>query len=191
MKTSFAKTFQDISKDLSPKDGIFEDRITTCRINDETGSQIDPTKIFVIESELSEYSSEKMSLLMANKQLRSKYEKTLTDINNSNAEVRKKLQKLSGMRTGVEEEICKAFGFSDILECYTTILPQVTNDEQPLIKEGKYKSYYNPKIEAFLNDEKSKEQIDEYVKKYNELIESSGFFKKGIFNHTNAADVAK
>ena len=191
MKTSFAKTFRDISKDLSPKDEIFEDRTTTCRITDETGSQIDPNKIFVIESELSEYSSEKMSLLMANKQLRSKYEKTLTDINTSNAEVRKKLQKLSGMRTGVEEEICEAFGFSDILECYTTILPQVINDEQPLIKEGKYKSYYNPKIEAFLNDEKSKEQIDEYVKKYNELIESSGFFKKGIFNHTNAADVAK
>ena len=191
MKTSFANTFQDFSKGLSPKDGIFEDRITTCRITDETGSQIDPNKIFVIESELSEYSSEKMSLLMANKQLRSKYEKTLTDINTSNAEVRKKLQKLSGMRTGVEEEICEAFGFSDILECYTTILPQVTNDEQPLIKEGKYKSYYNTKIVAFLNDEKSKEQIDEYVKKYTELIESSGLFKKGIFNHTNAADVAK
>lgn len=191
MKTSFANTFQDISKGLSPKDGIFEDRITTCRITDETGSQIDPNKIFVIESELSEYSSEKMSLLMANKQLRSKYEKTLTDINNSNTEVRKKLQKLSGMRTGVEEEICEAFGFSDILECYTTILPQVTNDEQPLLKEGKYKRYYNPKIVAFLNDEKSKEQIDEYVKKYTELIESSGFFKKGIFTHTNAADVSK
>jgi hypothetical protein len=95
------------------------------------------------------------------------------------------------MKTGVEEEICEAFGFSDILECYTTILPQVTNDEQPLIKEGKYKSYYNTKIVAFLNDEKSKEQNDEYVKKYNELIESSGFFKKGIFNHTNAANVAK
>jgi hypothetical protein len=75
MKTSFAKTFRDISKDLSPKDEIFEDRTTTCRITDETGSQIDPNKIFVIESELSEYSSEKMSLLMANKQLRSKYEK--------------------------------------------------------------------------------------------------------------------
>jgi hypothetical protein len=44
---------------------------------------------------------------------------------------------------------------------------------------------------AFLNDEKSKEQIDEYVKKYTELIESSGFFKKGIFTHTNAADVSK
>ena len=191
MKTSFANTFQDFSKGLSPKDGIFEDRITTCRITDETGSQIDPNKIFVIESELSEYSSEKMSLLMANKQLRSKYEKTLTDINTINAEVRKKLQKLSGMRTGVEEEICEAFGFSDILECYTTILPHVINDEKPLIKGGKYKIYYNNKIEAFLNDEKSKEQIDEYVNKYNELIESSGFFKKGIFNHTNAADVAK
>lgn len=191
MKTSFAKTFLDISKGLRPKDEIFEDRITTCRITAETGSQIDPNKIFVIESELSEYSSEKMSLLMANKQLRSKYEKTLTDINNSNTEVRKKLQKLSGMRTGVEEEICEAFGFSDILECYTTILPQVTNDEQPLLKEGKYKRYYNPKIVAFLNDEKSKEQIDEYVKKYTELIESSGFFKKGIFTYTNAADVSK
>jgi len=191
MKTSFAKTFLDISKGLSPKDEIFEDRATTCLITDETGSQINPNRIFVIESEKSEYSSEKMSLLMANKQLRSKYEKTLTDINTKNTEVRKKLQNISGMRKGVEEEICEAFGFSDILECYTTILSQVINDDQPLITEGKYKSYYNPKIVEFLNDEKSKEQIDEYVRKYNELIESSGFFKKGIFNHNNAADVAK
>ena len=191
MKTSFAKTFLDISKGLNPKDGIFEDRITTCRITDETGSQIDPNRIFVIESEKTEYSSEKISLLMANKDLRIKYEDTLKEINTSNEEVRKKLQNLSGIRTGVEEEVCEAFGFSDILECYATIFPQVNNDEQPLIKEGKYKKYYNPKIVAFLNDEKSKEQIDEYVKKYNELIESSGFFKKGIFNHTNAIDVVK
>lgn len=191
MKTSFAKTFLDISKGLSPKDGIFEDRITTCRIIDETGSQIDTSRIFVIESEMYEYSSEKMPLLMANKKLRSKYEKTLEDINASNEEVGKKLRKLSGMRAGVEDEICNAFSFSDILECFTNILSQIINNEPPLIKEGKYKSYYNPKIVEFLNNEKSKGQIDEYVKKYNELIESSGFFKKGIFNHTNAADVAK
>ncbi|ODV49430.1 hypothetical protein C7960_0302 [Methanohalophilus euhalobius] len=191
MKTSFAKTFLDTSRGISPKDGIFEERITTCRITDETGSEIDPKTIFVIESERSEYSSEKMPLLLANRQLRSKYEKTRKDITTSNAEVRKKLQKISGMRNGIEEEICETFGFSDILECYTTILPIINNDEQPLIDEGKYKSYYNPKIVAFLNDEKSKEQIDEYIKKYNELIESSGFLKKGIFNHTNATDVAK
>jgi hypothetical protein len=191
MKTSFAKTFLDISKGLSPKDARYEDRITTCQITDETGSQIDPSKIFVIESEKTEYSSEKISLLMANKDLRIKYENTLKEINTSNEEVKKKLQNLSGMRAGVEEEICEAFDLSDILECYATIFPKINNDEQPLIKEGKYKNYYNPKIVAFLNDEKSKEQIDEYVKKYNELIESSGFFKKGIFNHTNASDVVK
>ncbi len=191
MKTSFAKTFLDISRGLNPKDSIFENRITTCSITDENDSPIDPDIIFVIESEKSEYSSARISLLMANKQLRTEYEKTLLNINKSNEEVRKKLQTLSGMRTSVEEEICEAFDFTDILECYTSILPQINNDEQPMIKEGKFKSYYNPKIVDFLKKEKSKEQIEEYVNKYNELIESSGFFKKGIFNNTNAADVAK
>jgi len=191
MKTSFAKTFLDISKELNPKDARYEDRITTCQITDETGSQIDPSKIFVIESEKTEYSSEKTSLLMANKDLRIKYEATLKEINTSNEEVKKKLRNLSGMKTGVEGEICTTFESSNILECYAAIFPQVDNDEKPLIKEGKYKNYYNPKIVEFLNDEKSKEQIDEYVKKYNEFIESSGFFKKGVFNHTNASDVIK
>jgi len=191
MKTSFANTFLDISKGLSPKDARYEDRITTYQITDETDSQIDPNKIFVIESEKTEYSSEKISLLMANKDLRIKYKDTLKEINISKEEVKKKLQNLSGMRAGVEEEICEAFDSSDILECYATIFPKINNGEQPLIKEGKYKNYYNPKIVEFLNDEKSKEQIEEYVKKYNELIESSGFFKKGIFNHTNASDVVK
>jgi len=191
MKTSFAKTFLDISKGLSPKDARYEDRITTCQITDETDSEIDPSKIFVIESEKTEYPSEKISLLMANKDLRIKYEDILKEITTRNEEVKRKLQNLSGMRAGVEEEICEAFDSSDILGCYAMIFPKINNDEQPLIKEGKYKNYYNPKIVEFLNDEKSKEQIDEYVKKYNELIESSGFFKKGIFNHTNASDVIK
>ena len=191
MKTSFANTFLDISKGLSPKDRRFEDRIPTCQITDENGSKIDPNSIFVIESEKSEYSSEKMPSLMANKQLRFRYETTIKDIIASRTEVRNKLQKLSGMRKGIEEEICEAFGISDILECYTALLPQVINDEQTLIKEGKYRDYYNSKIKTFLDDQKSKKQIDEYVKKYNELIESSGLFKKGTFNHNNAANVAK
>jgi len=189
MKTSFAKTFLDISNGDSPKDARYEDRITTCQITDETGSPIDPNRIFVIESEKKEYHSEKMFLLMANKQLRKEYEEIHTEININNEEVRKKLQNLTGMKKDIEEEICETFGSSNILECYAAIFHQVDNDEQPLIKEGKYKNYYNPKIVAFLNDEKSKEQIAEYVKKYNELIESSGFFKKGIFNHTNASNV--
>ena len=36
-----------------------------------------------------------------------------------------------------------------------------------------------------------KAAIEDYIKKYNELLEASTYFKKGIFNYYNAATIAK
>ena len=36
-----------------------------------------------------------------------------------------------------------------------------------------------------------KTKLTEYIYKYNELIDSSTYFKKGVFNHNNAKTIAK
>ncbi len=42
-----------------------------------------------------------------------------------------------------------------------------------------------------MNTENFREKLAEYIEKYNNLIDSSTYFKKGVFNHTNASIVSK
>ena len=44
---------------------------------------------------------------------------------------------------------------------------------------------------VFLKTKDFKEKIEQYIKKYDELIEGSKYFKKGVFNHNNASVIAK
>ncbi len=73
MKTSFAKTFEYISKEEQPKDLVYSDRIAEWDINLDNNS-IKPSQIFVIHSYKKDYESKKISTLMVNKQLRTAYE---------------------------------------------------------------------------------------------------------------------
>lgn len=54
-----------------------------------------------------------------------------------------------------------------------------------------YKKIFNEKGIHDLKASVEISQLNEYMEKYNELLEKSLYFKKGIFNHTNALDVAK
>ncbi|MGA4817603.1 hypothetical protein ACPA9J_35385 [Pseudomonas aeruginosa] len=44
---------------------------------------------------------------------------------------------------------------------------------------------------ALLATDEAKAAIQDYIKKYNELLTASTYFKKGTFNYYNAATVAK
>lgn len=54
-----------------------------------------------------------------------------------------------------------------------------------------YSKIFNSKVADFLSDFDFKNQLTEYITKYNSLLEKSTFFKKGVFNHYNAATIAK
>jgi ABC-type molybdate transport system ATPase subunit len=48
MKTSFAKSFKDLSKENKPQDLVFQDRKTTYIVQDENKQNIPAEEIFVI-----------------------------------------------------------------------------------------------------------------------------------------------
>ncbi|MDN3581468.1 hypothetical protein, partial [Mucilaginibacter flavus] len=54
-----------------------------------------------------------------------------------------------------------------------------------------YQRIFNEKVLAFLDTKDFKSKLAEYIDKYNELIDTSTYFKKGIFNHNNASTIAK
>ena len=54
-----------------------------------------------------------------------------------------------------------------------------------------YDKLFDEKGIAVLAQQESRELIAEYIRKYNELIDSSIYFKRGTFNYFNAGQIAK
>jgi ABC-type cobalamin/Fe3+-siderophores transport system ATPase subunit len=194
MKTSFAKTFDDISMKNKSKDLIFSER-STIRGVSLNGEKIVSSQIFVIHSYNEGYNSKKMSTLLANKELRNENEKIYKKINNNKnilLQGLKKVCKVSSLDE-IEKQISKVFcsnkecNFFEALEA----IKEVNFDKVVNYKGIKYKDIFENKVKDFLNNMNIKDDINEYIEQYDKLLDDSCYFKKGIFNHSQAEDTAK
>lgn len=70
MKSSLSRTFKDLSEDKDSKDRIYKDRITKRVITDENNADFANESIFVIESFVPTYESQRISTLLVNKELK-------------------------------------------------------------------------------------------------------------------------
>lgn len=195
MKTSFAKSFKDLSNGQDSKDNIFPDRITERNICDENGTIIPANNVFVIDPYDREYHSKRISTLLVNNALKKRYEEIHSDIDVKKKELLKGLKKLSGIKKDDEIERELSFAFtSDTRKFYTSIqrmCDEVNDKAETKYDVITYSKIFNPKVLEFLGDIFFKDKLDEYITKYNSLLESSTFFKKGVFNHYNASTIAK
>lgn len=193
MKTSFAKTFKDFSFGTNTRDNIFTERITVREIKDEVNSDLDKNQVFVIEPYVENYRSEQASTLLVNQALKNRYVEILKQIEKEKSNLLTKLRQLSGL-TGrtitVESELSKTFGnksFFDILQTLENLISERTDHPFSSII---YSKIFDDKVLTFLNTKDFKLQIKDYIERYNKLIESSKYLKKG-FNHSNASDIQK
>lgn len=193
MKTSFAKTFKDITKGLDSKDLIFPEYPSKRTVVDEKGNKISGDNIFVIEPYNETYKSEKVTTLLVNAKLRNEYEKINIKIDEKKTELIDALKPLSGLRSGLEETISKVFTKLDngFFKAIVRIKNEVLEDTAPMFEGIVYKNIFSDKTEQFLSSSEIRNKIKEYITKYDELIGHSKFLKRGIFNHTNAATIAK
>ena len=83
MKTSFSKTFSDVTKNKPSGDLIFPERTNTRSIQDESGLEINGDNIFVIEPYNEDFNSDKTSLLLVNQEIKRKYDDELQKIGGS------------------------------------------------------------------------------------------------------------
>ncbi|WP_295938440.1 hypothetical protein [uncultured Alistipes sp.] len=197
MKTSFAKTFLDISRNEKPKDQIYSDLESKSIINDENDFGLKAEEIFVISSYENNYKSEKISTLLANSELKERYEQAHKEIDKAKKEFISGLSKLSGLKSNeIENQISLDLVMkkNDFFEAIGSIVNTVQNDDNPQAKfeNVKYKIVFDEKVlELFEKNTIFKQHVNEYIEKYNELIENSHFFKKGVFNDRNASTIAK
>lgn len=193
MKSSFAKTFYDISTGNIPKDEIYIKRIPKYKFHDETNNDINKDDIFVIESYKEKYGSQKISTLLVNKKLKDEYEKIHQAIDAKKDELLIPLKNSTGLKNDIDKEFTETYNLTtkDFYLCLENISSIVKDENENLFSDIVYNKIFNDKVIGFLNTKDFKKQLSEYVEKYNELIESSTYFKKGIFNHNNASAVCK
>lgn len=176
MKTSFAKTFKDYSENKDSKDLAYPDRITKRQITIDWDDDISQDSVFVINSYDETFSSNKISTLLVNLGLKTKYDEIYKELEDHESEVIKKLKEIS-KSTDCKWEILSAFSSSErktILDIFLSIKEKLEWDAP--IYDFKYNDIFDSKgnVKKFLD--KYKTQIEEYVQKYNEMIEWSEFF---------------
>ena len=194
MKSSFARTFKDHSAAEASRDRIYADRDTKRSIIDQDGNDIPANSIFVIEPYDVGYQSGRVSTLLVNITLKEEYDEILQLIEGKLTTLFAKLKKTSGLRSGLEDIISVSFTRQpdNLLRALERVRSEVLADPFDASLEGiKYSMVFNDKVEKFLNDSRSRDALVDYTNIYDELLEKSRFFRKGVFNHYQAGEIAK
>lgn len=194
MKSSLAQTFHDVSLAQASRDRIFPHRVTKRVIRDEGDADLAPESVLVIRpyDETMGHSA-RTSTLLVNQDLRQEYEKLHADIEVAKATFLKALRERSKSKKDVAKEFSQAFTASPdkFYVALNRIKDEVADNPDAALRDVPYDLIFDDKVLGFLETKDFKTAIDEFIKKHNELLAASTYFKKGVFNYYNAAQVAK
>ena len=194
MKSSLAQTFHDIANGQVSKDRIFPNRVSRRVIKDETGANISRDSVRVVRpyDETMGHSS-RTSTLLVNQELRQEYEQLHADIELAKAIFLKAVRERSKSKRDLAKEISLAFTASPdkFYLALNRIKDEVTDQPDSPLRDVPYDLIFDEKVLGFLETQDFKTAIDGFIKKHNELLAASTYFKKGVFNYYNAAQVAK
>ncbi len=195
MKTSLAQTFKDVADATASKDRIFPARVCNRKITDENGVDLPKESVLVIRPYDDEDigHTEKTSTLLVDSKLRKEYEELHIEIDKSKEIFLKALKEQSRSKKDLEKEISSTFTKSDD-EFYRALIrvkDEVLAQKDAPFADINYDTIFDEKVLSFLGTKDVKTAIESYIKKYNELLAASTYFKKGMFNYYNAATIAK
>ncbi len=193
MKTSFAKTFNDLSHDKMTSDHLFPERKSVREITVDNGKELRSDEVFVIDPYQQDFQSEKLSTLLVNQQLKEKYDHVHRTIEEKTNALFKELSKLSGVKGDIEDEISIAFTSEPKKHyiAFERIEKEVLDETESAFGKVNYKVIFNDKVASFLETKDFKKQISQYIERYDQLIKASKYFRKGVFNHNNASTIAR
>ena len=192
MKTSFAKTMKDLSKGNEPSDLAFPERNSTFDVT-LNGETITREEIFVVDSYDENYSSGEVSTLLANAELREKYEGVHKEIGAAKKVLDKRLRLLSGYgeksRENIDAIIEGIFGNS-YYEALCGLETELADIEDAEYGDANYKIIYSPKVLQLLMSDGVGELVENFAKKYDDLTDSSPILRKE-FQYHNVSQVQK
>lgn len=194
MKTSLAQTFQDIASGVASKDRIFTSRACKRVVADETGADLPGESVLVVRPyEEAMGHTTKTSTLLVNPALRKEYETLHSEIETAKGALVKALREQSGSKRDIEKEVSLAFTSNDqkFYVALNRVKDEVADRPDAPLKDVPYDVIFDEKVQTFLDTKDFKSAIDGFIKKYNELLAASTYFKKGVFTYYNASQIAK
>ncbi len=192
MKTSFARTLQDVCDKKLSRDALFPTR-TTIRIikhDDENGADYEPENILVVAPYKEDYKSDRMSLLLANQELKNEYDSLHNEIESKMQVVYRNLNSLSAKKDAIGILI-RDFE-SEEINTYELLSRIFDNEElrsQAIYSNIPYGKLFTKEAEETLKLENFIEKIRAYVEQYNQLITSSPVFQ-AAFDHCSAKSIS-
>jgi ABC-type lipoprotein export system ATPase subunit len=178
MKTSLAKTFEDISNIKKPTDRAYPARKTICKVLSDN-KKIEAESIFVINAENSNFdATSKISSFIASADLKKKYDDIYSKLDESKNEFIKKL-KTTSQSSDCETEFISTFAENNKNTFYTSLLSITgTLDEEYKKYDFRYNDIFDKKgnVRKFLD--KNQSLLKQYFDNYQDLLSGSKFFKK-------------
>lgn len=193
MKSSLAQVFKDLADGVESEDRIFSDRVCSRAIRGD-GKEIPPENIMVVAPFDEVYGhTEKTSTLLVDANLRKQYEQLQSQVDDAKEKLLKALKAQSRSKRDIEREISALLTHSDdqFIRALRRLQIELQDQKEAPYADLDYDILFDDKAEALLNDKTFKAAVEDYVKKYNELLDSSVYFSRDTFNYFNAGTIAK
>lgn len=185
MKTSFARTFEDLSNGKPPKEERFN-RHAICNVTTEAG-EIVSDNIFVLKSEI-DISTDGSAItnILVNPENKTRYDELLVDLDKKKSGFLKALKAKSGIKNEpeIEQKILADFGKNNLSDCVEDALHAEVEER---FNKYKYATIFDPKALAVIESPEFVSNASEFNQRYQQIFEQSGsFYTKGIFNPSKA-----
>jgi len=194
MKSSLARTFQDAAKGQPSSDRIFPARVTVRKITDESGGEIEKDRVLVVLPYDDQFGpSEKTCTLLVDAKLREEYTNLYLEVDEAKEKLIDLLKQQSKSKADLAAEISSAFTptANQLQTALTRIRTEILEQKDTPLADVEYEKIFAEGIVTALNTKNLKQLIADYIKRYNELLAASTYFKKGTFDYYNAGEIAK
>lgn len=184
MKSSFAKTFDVLSKGESPKEERYN-RPSSCVIESD-GVTIPGEAIYVLKAEIDiSADSPAITDILVNPENKAKYDELLVSLDKLKNKLTNALQKASKIKKDdIERIILKDWDETDFPTCLGKIKTMVSEDD---LSPYEYATIFDPKAIEILKSEEFVTNATEFNERYQELFNQAGtIYQKGVFNPTKA-----
>lgn len=197
MKSSLAKTFEAIRDGKTIEERVFGYE-SSCSITDENDTSIMPENIIVINP-FNENVCETQGLLMANEELRKRYLNIYKTIEEKKtyllAQIKERLQFSARSNFDVKGTMVKDWNYTEKEEyvCLEKIFDLIDDPNMKCsLKEDEldYNALFNEKVCAMITTGETSELLEEYERKYSELVDKCLYMQKGIIDHNNYGNIS-
>ncbi len=184
MKSSFAKTFDAISKGETPREERYN-RPSTYVIEAD-GIAIPRDAIHVLKAEIDiSADSPAITDILVNPQNKARYDELLVSLDKLKNKLNNALQKASKVKKGdIEQTILDDWGEKDFTACIGNILGMAIEYD---LSPYEYLTIFDPKAAEILKSEEFIAKASEFNERYQTLFDQVGtIYQKGVFNPTKA-----